>query len=107
MNKKVSINFCGGCNPRINRGEIASKVRSILETNGYEVDFNAPDVDFVIYLSGCTAGCALKYSKNRMPHAAVAAATLDAAEVKEEMLVTHIVTKVRNYLERLEKDLSK
>jgi hypothetical protein len=107
MNKRISINFCGGCNPRIDRGQIATKVRIALEASGDNVFYNMTDVDFVIFMSGCTAGCALKYTRYSGPYVAVAAATLDTAAVEEEMLVTKIVTKVRNYFEKLERDLQK
>ncbi|OAM96194.1 hypothetical protein SAMN04515679_4389 [Pelosinus fermentans] len=108
MNKrKISIVFCGGCNPWIDRGRIAAKVQDILLGMGYEVCYNSLDVDFVIYMSGCTANCALKYNHNDCPSAVVAAATLDAVAVEPAELVTDIVTKVRNYFEQLEKSVSK
>lgn len=108
MNKRrIGIVFCGGCNPRIDRGLIAAKVRAALLGMGYEVLYNSLDVDFVIYMSGCTANCALKYSHNQRPFAVVAAATLDAVETEPAELITDIVKKVRNYFEQLEKRLSK
>ena len=103
----MSIHFCGGCNPRIDRGEIARQVRDILKEKGYEVIYNGVTVDFVIYLSGCTANCALKYKSSHDPSMIVAAGTVDAVAVIEEKLVTEIVTKVRHYFEGLEKSLSK
>lgn len=99
MKKRISINFCGGCNPQIDRGKLASKVRTVLETSGYEVCYNNLNADFIIYLSGCTANCALKYSHSNCPHVVVAATTLDTAAVKEEMLATQILTKVETFFE--------
>jgi len=108
MNKwQIGIVFCGGCNPRIDRGQIAAKVRAILLVMGYEVWYNSLDVDFVIYMSGCTVNCALKYNHNHCPSVVVAAATLDGVTAGITELVTDIVTKVRNYFEQLEKNLSK
>ncbi len=99
----ISIVFCGGCNPRIDRGRIAAGVLAVLETAGYQIKINSVAVDYVIYLSGCTASCALKYNCGKAPATVVAAATIDAAWVAEGELVTEIVTKVRNFYEQLEK----
>lgn len=103
---RIGIIFCGGCNPRIDRGQIAAQVRANLLVMGYEVWYNSLEVDFAIYMSGCTANCALKYNCNHSPCVVVAAATLDAVAVDKAELVTNIVTKVRNYFEQLEKTLS-
>ncbi|HWR06608.1 hypothetical protein [Sporomusa sp.] len=101
--RRIGIVFCGGCNPRIDRGKIAAGVRAVLETAGYMVEINSVAVDYVIYLSGCTASCALKYTCGKAPATVVAAATIDATRVAEGELVTEIVTKVRNFYEQLEK----
>jgi hypothetical protein len=105
-NWRIGIIFCGGCNPRIDRGRIAAQLRADLLMMGYEVCYNSLDVDFAIYLSGCTVNCALKCNRNDCPSAVVAAATLDAVAVEPAELVADIVTKVRNYFEQLERNLS-
>lgn len=105
-NWRIGIIFCGGCNPRIERGQIAAQLRADLLMMGYEVWYNSLDVDFAIYLSGCMANCAQKYNRNDCPSVVVAAATLDAVAVDAAELVTDIVTKVRNYFEQLERNLS-
>ncbi len=105
-NWRVSIIFCGGCNPRIDRGRIATQLRADLLMMDYKVCYNSLNVDFAIYLSGCTANCALKYNRNDCPSAVVAAATLNAVAVEPAELVTDIVTKVRDYFEQLERNLS-
>lgn len=106
-NWRIGIIFCGGCNPRIDRGRIAAQLRANLLMVGYEVCYNSLDVDFAIYLSGCMANCALKYNRNDdCSSAVVAAATLDAVAVEPAELVTDIVTKVRNYFEQLERNES-
>lgn len=104
--RRISITFCGGCNPRIDRGKIAEQVRGILKASGYQVEYNSADVDFVIYMSGCTAGCAVRNNGRNSPSVAVAAATIDAVAIDAEKLVTEIVMKVRIYFEQLERDLS-
>lgn len=95
--KQISINFCGGCNPRIDRGLLAEKLQNILQRDGYHVYYNSRIVDFIIYISGCTASCARRYSNSTIASVVVAAATLDAAAVAENELVVKIVEKVRAY----------
>lgn len=97
MPKKVSINFCGGCNPQINRSEIAHNVREKLSEMGYHLNYNQPDADLAIYLSGCSSNCAKRYSENNIPCLVVAASTLDAIAVDEGHLVDEIVIRVRNF----------
>jgi sulfite reductase beta subunit-like hemoprotein len=104
--RRISIVFCGGCNPRIDRGQIAAQVQADLLVMGYGVCYNSQEVDFVIYMSGCTANCGLKYNHNHGPCAVVAAGTLDAVPADTAELATNIVTKVRDYFEQLEKTLS-
>lgn len=106
MKGRVGIVFCGGCNPRIDRGKLASAVRDRLATLGHEVRYNSLDVDFTIYVSGCTANCAVKYNSGHCPSVTVAAATLDAVAATEAELVHNIVMRVRDYFEELEKTVS-
>lgn len=106
MKRRVGIIFCGGCNPRINRGQIASEVREQLEKLGCEVRYNSLDVDFIVFISGCMANCAVKYNSGRCPSVVVAAATLDAAAATAAELVSDIVMKVRAYFEELERTVS-
>jgi len=98
-NRRISIIFCGGCNPRIDRGQVALQVQDILTARGYEVVYNSLNVDFAIYMSGCTSNCALKYNHNHYPSIVVAAATVDAVPIEKGNLVNEIVLKVRAYFE--------
>lgn len=98
-NRRIGIVFCGGCNPRIDRGKVATQVQAILVARGYVVGYNSLDVDFVIYMSGCTSNCALKYNLNNQPSVVVAANTVDVLAIEEGNLVNEIVMKVRNYFE--------
>ena len=105
-NRRIGINFCGGCNPRIDRGKIAAQVATILREREYQIYYNSLDVDFVIYLSGCMANCSLKYKNSNQPCVVVAAETVDAMTRGKEKLVTEIVMKVGFYFESLERKLS-
>ncbi|MDR3564920.1 MAG: hypothetical protein P4N59_26275 [Negativicutes bacterium] len=103
--RRVSIIFCGGCNPRIDRGQIAQEVRTALLAQGVEVIFNSLDAGFVIYMSGCTANCAQRYHPGGKECAVVAAETLDMTILSEEQLAGRLLEKVRDYFERLENPL--
>ncbi|SDF58364.1 hypothetical protein [Sporolituus thermophilus] len=105
MNRRVSIFFCGGCNPRIDRGQIAKEVSQLLAGQGFQVLFNKLDADFVIFLSGCTASCAHKHRSGERPAVTVAADVVDGLNVAANQLSAEIVTKVRNYFGQLENQL--
>lgn len=98
--RRVSINFCGGCNPRIERAQIAEAARSILEMSGCEVTYNDWDAEFTIYLSGCTASCARRYHEDGGPGIVVAADTVDLMRVDLSNIVTRIVERAKDYFEK-------
>ncbi len=104
MSYRIGIQFCGGCNPHIDRGRIAREVRERLADEGYEVVWNRTDCDFVIFMSGCTASCAERQSCGK-PSIQIAAATVDFTEVAEQEMAAKIVKKVASYFEQLEKPL--
>ncbi|WP_371362801.1 hypothetical protein SRRS_38610 [Sporomusa rhizae] len=74
--KRISIKFCGGCNSRIDRDQIAAEVKKYLSGNGYAIVYNSLDADFII-----------------------AANTIDAIEVSKEQLSRLVSGKVRDYFE--------
>jgi len=94
--KQISIRFCGGCNPVIDRGRIAETVQNMLSAMGYTVYYNRMDVDFVIYISGCSANCAQRYNPTDASNVIVAGATIDALGVDERELAVEIVSRVRD-----------
>lgn len=104
--KRISIKFCGGCNPRINRGCIAAEVTKWFAGNGYEIVYNSLEADFIVYLSGCTASCARRYSERETPCVVIAAATVDSTAIEESEIGPQIIGKVRGYFEQLEKLVS-
>jgi hypothetical protein len=103
----VSIQFCGGCNPQIDRGRMAVELQQALEGVGHRVIFNSPDADFVIFLSGCMSGCAFKFNPRNPPYVTVAAATVDSEEMGDARIVPEVLRKVRQYDERLETEVRK
>ncbi len=103
--RHISIHYCGGCNSRINRAEVAAELRDVLVAD-YEVSFNAGNADYVVYLCGCTASCVWKYGDRNIPCAVIAAENVDGLFVGKNKIVAEVMTKVRNYFGRLEKSLS-
>jgi hypothetical protein len=103
----VSIQFCGGCNPRIDRGRIARELQQALVETGYEVVFNSLDADFVIFLSGCMSGCAFKFNPKDPPYVTVAATMVDNEEVGEALIIPEVLRRVRQYDERLKTEIRK
>ncbi len=103
----VGIQFCGGCNPRIDRGQIALELQKAFIDMGFDVVFNSPDTDFVVFLSGCLSGCAFKYNPKDPPYVMVAAATVDGVEMPAERIVPEVLMKVRKFYERLETEIRK
>ena len=101
----VGIQFCGGCNPRIDRGAIALELQKAFADMGLDVVFNSPETDFVIFLSGCLSGCAFKYNPKDPPYVTVAASTVDGVEVPAERIVPEVLMKVRQFNERLETEI--
>jgi len=104
--KLVSIKFCGGCNPRIDRARVAGEVREKMTAYGCGVVFNSLDADLIIYLSGCTASCAHRNSSSVMPCIQVTAATIDTQPADEAELGSLICQKARDYFENLERPVS-
>lgn len=102
----ISIRFCGGCNPRINRGRIAAQLQNDLTHAGFLVVFNQADSDFILYISGCQANCAERYHPTNLPHAAIAGAAIAAVAVAEHELSSQLIKKVRDHFERLENPVS-
>lgn len=98
--KRISIKFCGGCNPRINRGRLAQKISAELTALGYETVYNeTTDMDLIICISGCAVSCAQKDCPADTRTVVVAGPTIDLMSVDEEELAGKIMSKVRDSFE--------
>lgn len=107
MGKKVGIQFCGGCNPRIDRGLIAASLKQSLEEIGCEVHFHIQEADLVIFLSGCSASCALRHHQTEKSAISIAGRFIDHYEYEESEMVSQILKKARVYLDELEREVSR
>ena len=92
--KNVSIRFCGGCNPSINRGKLAAAVKEFLTAHGHNVVYNRLEADLVIFLSGCSANCAWRYGETDSPHIVVAGTAIDGFAVSKENLEKELIDKL-------------
>lgn len=65
---KVGIKFCGGCNPRYERGNFAKKISEEFEGK-IEFEYAKEDnkYDGLLIISGCTSNCAdySRYDKGK------------------------------------------
>lgn len=94
--KRISINFCGGCNPRIDRGLIAKEVATLLAAEGYLISFNQPTADLLLYLSGCAANCAEPAEHGDVVFVTVAGNAVGRIGISEDELVAAIVKEVKS-----------
>lgn len=102
---QVSINFCGGCNPRIDRTAAAEKIKQQLEVWGIAVSYNNPNADFVVYINGCKVSCASRQIAANRGCVIIAGCNLNALDVAEADLSQLAVEKVRDYLGKVERSL--
>ncbi|MBC8018573.1 MAG: hypothetical protein H7X83_08655 [Verrucomicrobia bacterium] len=104
--KLITINFCGGCNPKINRGHIAKRIQGQLTELGYEVSYNAVAGDLVICLSGCSVSCAERNRCSETGAIVVAGSKIESITIEENALVDEILLKVRTHFEDTQTDYS-
>lgn len=97
--KKISIFFCGGCNPKINRRQVAEELKHHVSGNGHVISYNNADADFVVYLSGCSVSCAERNKKAGTPFIVVAGASIDSMAMEKESLAAGIIKKGGNHFE--------
>lgn len=95
---KISVVFCGGCNPCIDRWKVAFKLKKKLEGKGYEVVFNTLFANYIIFLSGCNCNCAYKTKAIILPHAIIAGNTLNFFACEEDNIIEEITEDVEKYL---------
>lgn len=65
---KAAIKFCGGCNPRYDRGQAYNKIRQLFQD---KIEFFLPQdgekYDILLVISGCTA-CNYQYEEIDATH---------------------------------------
>ena len=102
---QVSIKFCGGCNPKIDRVRVAEEIKKHLLSCGVGVAYNKNDAELIVYVSGCSASCAMRYSGSDKPCIVIAGDSVDSLTVEEACLVEIVIEKVGDYIAKLERTL--
>jgi hypothetical protein len=95
----VAINFCGGCNPMIDRRDVALEIKDALLERGFSVVFNNRTADATIQLSGCARNCVASQQATDRPAVAIAGRSIDAFGVGEDQLAHRAVTAVTMLLD--------
>ena len=59
MGLKIHLKFCGGCNPEIERGEVAKQVDQLTHAGGFDVALTTRDdnIHLRLLLNGCPQAC--------------------------------------------------
>lgn len=95
-----SINFCGGCNPKIDRVVLAEAIKKALIARGIKVVYNALDADFTVYISGCSVNCATRSVDSEQFSVIIAGAAVDAQAVSEDCLATIAIQQIEDLLRK-------
>ena len=98
---QVSIAFCGGCNPNIDRARLAAMIKERLEPLGISVTYNNAKADFIVYLSGCPVSCVSRKVPDHQACVRIAGCNLNSLAVAEEDLSRLTVEKVKEHLDKL------
>ena len=71
---QCTVKFCGGCNPRYDRGEAYRTIREALSgTASFSLPEDGVHYDVLVILRGCT-GCPYLYEEIEAAHRVVVAA---------------------------------
>jgi hypothetical protein len=101
MKGVVAINFCGGCNPAIDRRDIALEIEAALVERGFTVVFNDQEADFIVQLSGCTADCVSRYQASDRAVAIISGRTFACLATDESRLAGQAIASVTDHFEAL------
>ena len=95
--RKISIVFCGGCNPKINRKEIAESLVGKMAEKGYEIVFNTLFADYIVYLSGCACNCACQSKKQDTACVVIAGEYLNFSKMGKDELMKKALLSCENF----------
>ncbi|WP_206458496.1 hypothetical protein [Anaerovorax sp. IOR16] len=55
---KCGVRFCGGCNPRYDRGKVLEEIKESLSEIDFEYACEEETYDVILVIGGCTNCCA-------------------------------------------------
>jgi hypothetical protein len=105
----IGVRYCGGCNPRIDRGRIVRDLKAGLEERGVEVDFTTDrerPVDLLLLVNGCLHGCLeaeYRDSTQDQQVISVRGEMVDDRYIEEARIPEFLIGKI---LERVRKDMA-
>jgi len=98
---KVTLKYCGSCNPLIDLIQIGNKLKEAIE-NAPELQLASPDddpIDVVIILCGCPRMCGNKESFRSLAKnfIVIAGGMVDLMPVAEKDIPEQVIQKVRAF----------
>ena len=98
---KVTLKYCGSCNPLIDLIQIGNKLKEAIE-NAPELQLVSPDddhIDVVVILCGCPRMCGNKESFRSLAKnfIVIAGGTVDLVPVSEKDMPAEILKKVKSF----------
>ncbi len=85
---------------RFSLKEVAEAMAQRLPTDSYKIVYNSTDADYIVYLSGCSAGCADRANPSELPQTVVAGLTVDWVSVKEDEIVDKVLQSINKKLHK-------
>jgi len=97
----IGIKYCGGCNPRIDRGELVRRLERLLPPGCLLVTGNSSEGQKIgVLVCGCPVACAARKSTGDIAARwlRVAGETLDLKHVPECSLAEAVAEKIRGLI---------
>ena len=98
---KVTLKYCGSCNPLIDPFQIGKKLKEAIE-NASELQLVSPDddlIDVVVIICGCPRACGNKESIRRLAKnlIVVAGEMVDLVPTAEKDIPGQIIRKIKSF----------
>lgn len=89
---KVALKYCGSCNPQIELGPIARRLRVLAGSGVTFVPLREVEADLVVVLNGCLAACADRLDVREQAREAivVAGASIELQAVPEGLIAERL-----------------
>ncbi|MCL4395038.1 MAG: hypothetical protein M1482_09600 [Chloroflexi bacterium] len=97
MITKSALKYCGSCNPQVELGHIASRIRALAHDFMTFVPLTGGGADLVIILNGCLTACADRQDVRSQARDAIVVAgeSVETQSVPEAKLADAIVEAIK------------
>ena len=96
---RVSLKYCGSCNPLINLSKIGNELKEVIrKENGLRLVLpQSNDIDTMVILCGCPRACGNKEEIRAKANQSIVVAdeTVDMVPVAEKDIITALIKKLR------------